>query len=406
MKTFSRTIGFLLLFSTFVLAENLQFDSDSLYEHGLRLRKANYFQQAMTQWEKVLETDPKHLNTLTGLTELHYFLGNFEKCLDYGTKAIKQNPSNVDLYFQVGSTFSYVGRNQEAVELLKKGFQLDPSRIDFLFQIAELEYALGSFKACRKTASEILKKEPKNLKAIQQIGLAWGAENKKKKARTWFEKALQKNASFSPALFSLALLDLENEQLDLAQQRLEQVVELEHVHPRAFFYLALLEQKKKNRLKEYYWLKRAETYFSKKSDEFQEILKRRELIEQAFSFSREQMEAYLQSDLLVELGDSKEEVVKQIGSPLVEKKQLFLYPKQGLALFFEQGNVVKIECEKSFTGKVHGFKIGDSLKDIVGLYGKGIKTPKGVWGMWVQNQIVTFELNQGRINKIILTREL
>ncbi len=403
---FKYSFFFVLFFAAIAAAEPLQFDADSLYEHGKRLREENRFESALTQWEKVLEKNPHHLKTLTALTELHYFLGHFEKTLACGTEAIRLDPDNADLYLQVGMTLAHVGRSEEGVHLLKKGAELSPHRVDLLLELAQLELALENYESSRHFSEAVLAREPRNPEAAQQLGLAWGAQQNKKEARKWLEQAFAWDPNFAPALFSVALLDIEEEAFVLAEQRLEKVVDLTHVHPRAFFYLALLAQKKNRLFAEYRWLKRATPYFPKESDEWIQIEKRRSEIETAFALSQKQMETYSQYDLLIELEDSKEKVIEKLGPPSYQKGDLFLYSKPPLAVLFDGGKAIKIEMEKEFQGKVHGFKMGDSLQDVVAILGEPASSPQGIAAYKIKNQVVTFGLNQDKINKIILTVEL
>ncbi len=402
------TFSFFLLLTGVVFAELPKFDSDSLYQHGSRLRQENRFDSARLQWEKVLDQSPDHLPTLIALTELNHFLGKFELCIDYGTRALQQERRDPDLYFYVGTTLSYVGRNNEAVDLLQRGLQLDPRRIEFLFHLADIEMAQSNFSLARKWLKKSLNQLPRNPEAAQKIGMTWGAEGKKKKATEWFKKALKWKEDFAPALFSLALLDIENKQWPRAKQRLEQVIEIEKVHPRAFFYLALLAQKQNQTLKEYYWLNRASVYFSKKSDELAEIIQRKKEIELEWGCSASEMAAFVTDDFPVQLGDSKQEVRKKIGEPFFrnEKGTFFLYSEQHFALRFEGEQLVEIQIDPDFKGNVHGVRLGEESAKLQQIYGPPIEEAQNRRLYRFKNQVVTFLVNQGRITEIILTLEI
>ncbi|HET7872299.1 MAG TPA: tetratricopeptide repeat protein, partial [Terriglobales bacterium] len=58
--------------------------------------------QAIEQYQKVLENDPKSVNSMKGIAFLYMQMKDFDKARDYYTKAIDIDPNDPELYYSVG----------------------------------------------------------------------------------------------------------------------------------------------------------------------------------------------------------------------------------------------------------------------------------------------------------------
>jgi tetratricopeptide (TPR) repeat protein len=59
-------------------------------------------QQAIDEYKKVLENDPKSVNSLKGIAFLYMQMKDFDKSRDYYKKAIQVNPNDPEVYYSVG----------------------------------------------------------------------------------------------------------------------------------------------------------------------------------------------------------------------------------------------------------------------------------------------------------------
>lgn len=58
--------------------------------------------QAIEQYQKVLENDPKSVNSMKGIAFLYMQMKDFDKAREYYTKAIDLEPNDPELYYSVG----------------------------------------------------------------------------------------------------------------------------------------------------------------------------------------------------------------------------------------------------------------------------------------------------------------
>jgi tetratricopeptide (TPR) repeat protein len=59
-------------------------------------------QQAIDEYKKVLENDPKSVNSLKGIAFLYMQMKDFDKSRDYYKKAIQVDPNDPEVYYSVG----------------------------------------------------------------------------------------------------------------------------------------------------------------------------------------------------------------------------------------------------------------------------------------------------------------
>lgn len=399
-------LSFLLIvvfcFSAF--AETTLTRIDSRYKEGLRYRRENRYNAALKVWESILKTNPAHPETLKGMVELTFFLGRYEECARYGKQILETSPDEVDLYFYVGTALSYAGRMDDSRAVLEKGLQFDPGRSDLLFQLGDVELALDRLSSARSYYEKIFRAHPKDDLAAYKIGFTWATEGNAKKARRWLEKALKWNPGLAEAHFSLGLLELDAERWEAAQNRFEKTVALQHVHPRAFFYLSGLEQRNGNPLKEFYWLVRAEKYFPKASREKNHILKRQKELEGVFSKSTPQLRILSRHELPVALGDTPEAVSRLLGKPDAQNANgsLYIYNRLSLNIQFKLGKVTRIDLEAPYRKKVYGLAVGDPKEKVLEALGDSVIREEAQWRARFQDQWLVFELKKDKINKISL----
>jgi len=62
----------------------------------------NMAKQAIDQYQKVLENDPKNVNSLKGIAFLYMQMKDFDKSREYYKKAIDVDPNDPDIYYSVG----------------------------------------------------------------------------------------------------------------------------------------------------------------------------------------------------------------------------------------------------------------------------------------------------------------
>jgi tetratricopeptide (TPR) repeat protein len=82
-------------------------------------------QQAIEEYKKVLENDPKSVNSLKGIAFLYMQMKDFDKARDYYKKAIDVDPNDPEIYYSVG-VIDWSQAYKDAADLkTKEGMKVD-----------------------------------------------------------------------------------------------------------------------------------------------------------------------------------------------------------------------------------------------------------------------------------------
>ena len=81
---------------------------------------------ARFQFEKALELDKNHINSLLNLASLYRKCGKFTDALRLGKKAKKADPNNISVLNNLGNTLVDCNFINEAVLTNKKAIRIDP----------------------------------------------------------------------------------------------------------------------------------------------------------------------------------------------------------------------------------------------------------------------------------------
>jgi len=131
-----------------------------------------------------------------------------------------------------------------AINTARKAVEKSPNSI-FALETAALVYreiqgvAQGADEWAQKTIEQALLLEPKNPSLITELGKLKVKEDEQG-AIALFEKALSLKPDFSEAVLQLALLDEQNENIDKAIQRLEQLIAVSQYEVEVRFHLGRL----------------------------------------------------------------------------------------------------------------------------------------------------------------------
>ncbi|QWE07654.1 tetratricopeptide repeat protein, partial [Polynucleobacter sp. JS-JIR-5-A7] len=102
-------------------------------------------------------------------------------------------------YFLDGLHKYQLGFYVEAEELYLRSLDLLPNRISTLLNLSSTQIHLKKFNEAKSTSQDILKIEPLNYEAINNIGLIESKIDNKKRALTSYSRALEINPQYAEA---------------------------------------------------------------------------------------------------------------------------------------------------------------------------------------------------------------
>ena len=70
-----------------------------LYNRGRSYEELGIVNKAISDFERILKTDPKHINSFLSLSKISYEQKRYSKALIYASSAVKQNENSARAHF-------------------------------------------------------------------------------------------------------------------------------------------------------------------------------------------------------------------------------------------------------------------------------------------------------------------
>ncbi len=102
-------------------------DPQALSLLGDKYFEGRKFDQAIEIYKKVLELDPKHIDTYNDLGLAYHYTKQPELAIDTLKKGAEVAPSFQRIWLSLGFVLMSSGNNEEAASALKKAAELDPA---------------------------------------------------------------------------------------------------------------------------------------------------------------------------------------------------------------------------------------------------------------------------------------
>lgn len=138
------------------------------YELGNEYRLRDRFEDALAEYEKVLQLDPTHPNVLFNMAACQEYQGRHAQALDLYTQARKLNPSDVDVSYRLARVNLNLDNLDEALVHINQALAQQPTKNTFVLK-AEILRALGRDDQVLSTFLEMLKLYPDDREAQREI---------------------------------------------------------------------------------------------------------------------------------------------------------------------------------------------------------------------------------------------
>ncbi len=173
-----------------------QTDEDNLSKYlarGKHLINAEYYEEAVEQFNEILEIQPDNLGALSCKGDALNHIGFYEEAIDSYTKAIKTDPKNKTLYVDIAYNYNCLNKFQEALSTIEKAITIDPYNIKALMNKVKALGGLNKHKAAMEVTKEVLKIMPLNDMAWSNLGASFGMLGDIKSALKCLKKAMKIN---------------------------------------------------------------------------------------------------------------------------------------------------------------------------------------------------------------------
>jgi hypothetical protein len=127
-----------------------------------------YMDKAYKDFEKAISLKSVRPDVYEGMGNIHGMRRENEKALQMYSKAIELNPKKASVYVNRGIARSMLGQNEASLQDMSKAYELEPKTTHLLYR-GMARKTMGDFNGAKSDFQEILKREPGNKAADDQL---------------------------------------------------------------------------------------------------------------------------------------------------------------------------------------------------------------------------------------------
>lgn len=130
-----------------------------------------FLKKMLEEYKTALEKNPKDVKALSGLANMYYDSGQYEKAIPFYEKVIEIDPNASNIITDLGTCFFYIQKNDEAIKYFKMGIEKDPKNMNARYNLGIVYKSTGKTDLARSTWEEMMKhlttdEEKKKLQSV------------------------------------------------------------------------------------------------------------------------------------------------------------------------------------------------------------------------------------------------
>jgi tetratricopeptide (TPR) repeat protein len=213
---------------------------DAQYTHGLMLHVLNRFGDAVSAYLRALRARPDDFQANLNLATAYYQLNESRQALPYAENAVRLRPQDGRARFNLGVILAALDQHERAVAEYQQAAELMELSPPLLLNLSESLGRLNRFTEMQNTLQRLVELAP-TAAAFERLGFARFKLGEYASAREAFNKALELDPKYFPALNGLGVSDLnewligerrDNALKDRAVANLRQSLMLNRAQPR------------------------------------------------------------------------------------------------------------------------------------------------------------------------------
>ncbi len=166
---------------------------DAYYNLGLLYNKQREFFLATQQFKKVLKIDPENYEACISLGIAYDEMGESDTAASEYEKAISINPTKSAAYINLAVNLSLKDKNDEAINLYSKAIVHDPENPRIQYNLGILFQQQKNFPQAIAHYKLAIRLDPLNSEAYNNLGLIYFFREELKKAKEYWQKAIEIN---------------------------------------------------------------------------------------------------------------------------------------------------------------------------------------------------------------------
>ena len=150
---------------------------------------------AVQTYVKVIELDPKDMESKNALGQLYYKTKDFDKAIETLKEVIDQADPKSKEYSQalynLAISYDFIGQSDKALQAYHNALEANPGDKDLLFNLGRLHFMQKNYEKAIESFQQVLETDPDDFDANQNTGNAYLQLEKYNDAIPYFEKATQ-----------------------------------------------------------------------------------------------------------------------------------------------------------------------------------------------------------------------
>ena len=157
------------------------------------------FTRSIRAYVTACELEPRHYQSHMNVARCYYQVDDFQKAMDYGTKAKELEPTAADPDLLLGDIFEAQEDHNNAVVAYRRALELEGNTPRIMVPLAVTYLRTERYEAGMELLNSAIKIDPKNAMAYQYLGWVQLKLKEHDKAIASYEKAV----SIAPGDWSL-----------------------------------------------------------------------------------------------------------------------------------------------------------------------------------------------------------
>ncbi|GAM11704.1 putative UDP-N-acetylglucosamine--peptide N-acetylglucosaminyltransferase SEC [Geobacter sp. OR-1] len=145
-------------------------DVDALIALGDLYFEVGDHKQAIQQYKKVAEVDPKNADAYVNIGLVYSKMERIDEAIKAYEAALEIEPDNVFAYNAIGDAWYGQGEKEKAIAAFRKGIEVDPEDAAAHFNLGELYYDMEEFDEAEKECLEAVSLDPEFTLAYLTLG--------------------------------------------------------------------------------------------------------------------------------------------------------------------------------------------------------------------------------------------
>jgi tetratricopeptide (TPR) repeat protein len=172
----------------------------SIYNNrGLVYGDSGQFKQAISDYNKAIELDPKLSEAYTNRGNAYVRLGQLNQAISDCNKAIELNPKLAQAYSNRGAIYVTLGQHTQAISDCTKAIELNPKLSEAYNNRGFAYYNLGRLPQAISDYTKVIELDPKYAKAYYNRGFAYGNLDQLSQAISDYTKAIKLDLKYATA---------------------------------------------------------------------------------------------------------------------------------------------------------------------------------------------------------------